>query len=169
MLSGPPNLAVFFCGDGCLSILRNGKRRGGITAYVARASIVQRLDDIAVLQAIHARIGGNIHIEAAKTSNGYVSKPIAVWRVSSRIGLYLICDILDSGVLPFKKKQQVALMREYLAVPYLPGPKADADRQAVLELRARLCDQFKAMHRYDSVDLTKFPQYTHLKAAVTAT
>lgn len=56
--------AGYFYGEGYLGITTNGMARDGIHRnYTARAQITARMDDLALIQEIHDKLGGTIHYE----------------------------------------------------------------------------------------------------------
>lgn len=127
----------FFCGEGYLGITSNGwNRRRTSKAYVPRAQITLRLDDLATLQDIQSKLGGSIHYErrgrVTKHDTGeYHSRAYAAWRVNTWPDVKRVCLLLKDGNLPFKKREIVSYMLEFLEIQMPKGKnQAEQARQA---------------------------------------
>jgi hypothetical protein len=135
----------FFFGDGYLGIVRNGySPRNGQAYTTARADITVRDDDVAVLNDIQSKIGGRI-IRGTRS----VCKPIATWRTRTLADVATVCDLLDSGFLPSKKRAEIAVVRRYLAI-YIPRGKGH-DPELIARLKAQrweLLAELQALHSY---------------------
>jgi hypothetical protein len=143
----------FFWGEGYLGICRNGKDRKGRNAYTVRAQITLRSDDIAMLEDIKNRIGGGIHFEGRGRKSKhdgkvFPTKPYAAWRARSKVEVCRVCDILDGGYLPSKKRREVELIRRYIALVFPPGKKSDAVANGILAEREKMVAEIKAMHKW---------------------
>lgn len=146
----------FFFGEGHLGITTNGTLKG--KTYVARAAITLRDDDEPVLREIQARLGGLLHRERhGKISkiNGktHQTKPYVVWRVTSRADVARVCDILDAGVLPAKKRREVSIIREFLSTlgntkPGIKSVEEQAVYDRLMARRASLAADLRAAHAY---------------------
>jgi len=142
----------FFYGEGYLSIVSWGReKRLGCNKLTGRANITQRSDDAAILYDIRSKLGGFIYQERhpckLQGANGkeYVSKPVHIWRLTKVADLRLLCDILEAGVLPARKKEQVVVMREFLKTVLPPGHRVPLE---VYQRRMELANQMKALHHY---------------------
>lgn len=122
----------FFCADGYLGIVRDGKSRKGNQIYTARVNISLRLDDLPILEEIQKRLGGCICFAGARTkqkgdgSKVLVSNPTATWRVSGIKNITRVCDLLEGGIIPFRKKDQVTNIRSFLCLKAPKGPTSES-------------------------------------------
>lgn len=142
----------YFYGEGFLGIVSWGKIPTlNIPKLMVRAQITCRSDDAPVLADIHSKLGGIFYQEhkGRKTSNRegvyYQSNPYHVWRVTKADHIRRICDILSEGVLPARKRDQVAIIREFLATIDAPGKRVSQDTYI---LRQTLHEKIKALHQY---------------------
>lgn len=142
----------FFWGEGYLGICRNGKRNGR-TMYVARAQITLRIDDVGVLIDIKDRLGGNIHYERrGRKSHGngkeWDTKPYACWRVRSRKDVSRVCDILEGGYMPSKKRREIDVVRRFLSFNIRPGRKSDDESKRISVEREKMVEEIQSLHRW---------------------
>lgn len=151
----------FFLGEGSLEIGQINHsvttRRGDkVYQYQAkqlrpRARLIQRDDNRAILEAVQARLGGNItkhgrHYTVSPV-NGmtYSSNPTIAWYVMSTESVQRVLDLLKGGVLPHSKLREVALLEEFLAIRPRPGHKlTDTVRARSWELKAEI----EALRKY---------------------
>lgn len=147
----------FFFGEGYLGITTNGRGRGKVY-HIARAAITLRDDDEPVLREIQKRLGGLLHRErCGRVSHvdgtPHQTKPFVVWRVTSKSDVARVCDILDAGHLPSKKRREIAVMRAFLATVGITkkGPKGLAEQlehEQLTATREALAAQLRAYHSY---------------------
>lgn len=158
----------FFFGEGYLGITRNGKGRSKTSApqFVPRAAITARDDDEAVLQDIHSKLGGLIHYDGRGKITVFEgvehkTKPYAVWRVTSKDDVARVCDVLELGTLPSKKRHEIAIMREFLATQGVKrgrlNPKEQVAYGKIVANRQRLAEKLKEMHAYKPKPRKKQP------------
>lgn len=151
----------FFLGEGSLEIgqiTHNTSTAKGDKVYRyskvqlrPRARLIQRDDNRAILEAVQARLGGNItkhgrHYTVSPV-NGmtYTSNPTIAWYVMSTNGVQRVLDLLKGGVLPHGKLREIAVLEEYLALRPQPGHKmSDATRARLFELKSEL----EALRKY---------------------
>jgi len=153
----------FFFGEGYLGITTNGKERRKNRwrrkHHLARAAITLRDDDEEILKAIREKLGGIFHREGhgRKSNFGdkeFDTKPYVVWRVTSKEDVSRVCDILEGGLLPSKKRREIIIMRKFLATVGTQKrgpktPKKEAEFGLVLEERERLAAEIRRLHSYD--------------------
>lgn len=136
----------FFFGDGYLSIARNGKNRADRPSYSPIAQIVARADDAEILHDIEQKLGGGVYLSFPSNKR---SQPTKSWRVRSRAGVSLVCDVLEGGLLPSKKLDEVHVVREFMALSEPYGPrKPGFDHEYVAAERERLWKEIKELHAY---------------------
>ncbi len=151
----------FFLGEGSLEIgqithNQTVKRDDKMYRYTnvelrPRARLIQRDDNRAILDAVQARLGGNItkhgrhHTVSPVNGMTYSSNPTVAWYVMSKEGVQRVLDLLKGGVLPHGKLREVALLEEFLAIRPRPGHKlTDAVRARSWELKAEI----EALRKY---------------------
>ncbi|MFA6135632.1 MAG: hypothetical protein WC869_16610 [Phycisphaerae bacterium] len=151
----------FFLGEGSLEIglIRHTQlwkgRKGRPATPVAhiydelrpRARLIQRDDSRAILDAVKARLGGNITAHNARvfTSGGngkvYENKPTISWYVMNSEGIQRVLDLLKGGCFPHTKLREVAILEEFLRL----RPKAG--HYWLPEHRARCLELMAAMRK----------------------
>lgn len=139
----------FFFGEGYLGITTNGTNRANTgPSYVCRAQIAMRDDESPILYAIQKKLGGIVYGCDARNKN---QNPFCVWRVTSSHGVARVCDILADGILPARKRRQVAVVRAFIRTlnekcgPRFPNPALSVHN---LRRRADLHAQIKRLHAY---------------------
>lgn len=141
----------YFFGDGYLGIVRNGKdRRTGLPMNTARAQITTRDDDAAMLHDISAKLGGKVSLAAASGDRKH--HPVAIWRTRNMVDVARVCDALDGGLMPSKKRAEIAVVRRYLAIRIPPGPRtADFNVEALRAEREACIAEIQRLHAYRPV------------------
>lgn len=142
----------YFWGDGYLGITTNGTGKR-IPSFTARAQITTRDDDAAMLHDIAERIGGKVSGDDwARGSEK--RRPVAIWRTRNPATVGLVCDLLDGGLMPSKKRREVDVVRRFLALePFPSGRHTEAfDYDAAVAARYALVEEIKAMHAYEEVE-----------------
>ena len=140
----------FFFGEGFLGIVSWGMH-SGYPKLMVRAQITSRSDDEAILHDIRSHLGGIVYREnAGRSSSGkrgelYQSNPYSVWRITKADDIRRLCNILEGGVLPSRKKAQIAVIREFLDTILPPGKRIDLVTRAK---RHELHEKIKALHQY---------------------
>lgn len=142
----------FFCGEGYLGISSWGyDPKNDCRKLRARVQITSRSDDSDVLREFQSRFGGVVYQEhdgrISNNGNGkkYVSKPYTVWRVVKADQLRLILDVLENGIIPFRKREQIQVIREFLATVTHVGQKNTPE---IRQKRTLLHQQIKELHKY---------------------
>ncbi len=146
----------FFYGEGYIGITRNGIK-GTAVMYSARAQITLRDDDLAMLQDIKEKLGGNLFFErrVRLTKVGdrdTFSRPYAAWRTRSLTNLRLVIAVLEGGIMPSKKRQDLKIVKQFLATigSGRSNGSTAASRSAfriAAETRAHLHDEILTLHR----------------------
>jgi hypothetical protein len=136
----------FFWGEGYLGITSWGIHPSGHIKLSPRIQIAIRDDDADVLRDIHSRLGGVLTFQA---NNRHMAKanPIAVWRVTRKDQIARVLDVLEGGILPSKKRLQVAIVREFLETVPEPGHRIPSD---VYRRREDLHRRIKELHAYQT-------------------
>lgn len=141
----------FFFGEGFLGIVSWGKHPKGYSKLVPRAQITCRSDDVAILHDICSKLGGFVYTEwdgrksSGKHEELYQSNPYSAWRITKASDIRRLCDILEGGLLPSRKKEQISTMREFLATCLPPGKRLTDELYAK---RQELHLKIKALHQY---------------------
>lgn len=142
----------FFCGEGYLGISSWGyDPKNDCRKLRPRIQITSRSDESAVLYEFQSRFGGIVYQEHdGRISKGnygevYNSKPYTVWRVVKADQLRLILDVLENGVIPFRKREQIQVLREFLTTITHVGQKNTPE---IHQKRNRLHQQIKELHKY---------------------
>lgn len=142
----------FFYGEGYLGITTNGTHNGW-KSYTARAQITLRMDELPILNEIHAKLGGDLtlsrkgrKINAEKKK--YQSHPLAIWRARNKEDVLRVCDILKDGILPSKKKAEIETIRKFYSLGMKPGKKSTEEKQKFADLKAILHQEIKDLHQY---------------------
>lgn len=122
-----------FFGEGHLDLVRNSS----LASLYPRLRIAVRDDDVGVVRWCQGLFGGNLSRRAATRS--------VAWQLTGHVRVGAALDALEGGVIPSKKRREVALMREAwsLAVPrgvHMPA----ANRNRLLALR----DELKNLRAY---------------------
>lgn len=143
----------FFFGEGYLGIVSWGKTKFDIPKLAARAVISSRMDDAVILHELHSKLGGQIFTQlpsrAITSSSGktYTCNPSVQWRATKAEDVSRICDILNMGLLPSKKRREIAIIREFLATVLPPGKRVP---QEIYQKRYELHQQIKLLHKYEA-------------------
>lgn len=145
----------FFYADGYIGITSNGiSRNGKHKKFCAHAQVTQTRTDEAVLLDIQEKLGGTIWFEGRGRISycrgvKVVTKPYCAWRVRSRNDVERILSILESGLLPSKKRKEIPILRAFLDTVRKTGSKFPSanDRKRVLAEQERLHRAIKEMHR----------------------
>lgn len=110
-----------------------------------RARIIQRDDSSAILEAIHAKLGGSVTRHGSKkmispvNGKGYISRPTMSWHVMSGEGVQRVLDLLKGGMLPHQKLHEITYLEAYLALRPRPGQKYTPEQfQRALDLKEAL-------------------------------
>lgn len=107
-----------------------------------RVRIIQREDDRQVLEHLVKNLGGHIYTHKSRKmvsgGNGriYTNNKQLVWQVQDRRQVERILDILERGVFPAKKHQEIEIMRKaiYVLDNHARGwPKEDVDKLRALK------------------------------------
>ena len=138
----------FFWGDGSIEINRfsrkqsNGKRWQGLRP---RLRLAQRADGVDILLAIQQKLGGRVYqykghkIVSGGNGRVYHSSPACYWEVTSKALSQRVLDILAGAKLPHSKRQQAAVLQEFLDARGGSGHKIGPEGyRAGLELKERL-------------------------------
>lgn len=122
-----------FFGEGHLDLIRNSSLQ---TLY-PRARIAVRDDDAEIVLWCKSLFGGNISRRPATRST--------TWQLTGKVRIGHLLDVLEGGMIPSKKRVEVALMREAWN---LKGPRGVHETP---EVRARLYeirDELKECRRF---------------------
>jgi len=142
----------YFFGDGFLGIVRNGMdHRSGLPANTARAQITTCDDDADMVRDIAARLGGRVYGDVFASGHRLPShrKPVVVWRTRNMSDVARVCTVLEAGIMPSKKRAEVAVMRRYLALRLPLGrPPAEVDMPALRAAREQCMIEIQDLHAY---------------------
>lgn len=124
----------FFFGEGYLGITTNGVDKYGNVSYTARVQISLRHDDESILKEIQSKLGGNFSYENRKWKDGRKQQnKVAVWRARHFKDVSRVCDILETGMLPSKKKNEIAVIRKFLKLHGLSVSDSIAEKRLLHE------------------------------------
>jgi hypothetical protein len=98
----------FFYGEGHLDLTRQGSTTKTVSP---RARVSLRDDDRAVVEWLQFWLGGSISYSCPR-----LGERAACWQLTGRENVSRLLDVLESGSLPSKKRQEVALLREAMRV-----------------------------------------------------
>lgn len=107
----------FFLGEGCLSIHKasNRSKNDPRPCYQPVIQISLRDDDRKILEWCHSEFGGHIYsFHPRQMKNGYINKPVCVWRLVGLQNCKKVIAILNQSLLPAKKKNEFKLFQEFL-------------------------------------------------------
>ena len=107
----------FFWGEGCLSILKasNRSQKDPRPTYLPVIQISLRKDDSEILEWCKKEFGGNLYsFLPRQLKNGYINKPVCIWRLTGLSGCKKVLEILKLGKLPSVKQKQITLFEEFL-------------------------------------------------------
>ena len=104
----------FFYGEGCITIQRVNHR--GNPVFRLRISISSREDDSYIIDWAKEKFGGYTYRYGKRVmkTSGYISNPVKVWIVDSRVLTRKILELLRKGKLKSTKNKQVLLGLEFL-------------------------------------------------------
>ena len=140
----------FFWGDGSIEINTLHRTRPDGTRWTGfrpRLRIGQRADNRAILDAIQARLGGNVWqykghtMVSAANGRTYQSHPAFFYDITGTALVTRALALLNNGLLPHSKQRQIAIMQEYMAMRPRPGGKyKPGDVEKVAALKQELID-----------------------------
>lgn len=97
-----------FFGEGSLGVYAYEK--AGLPVII-NAALNLRADDLPLVEWLRERLGGSIHVAHFKKR-----PPMACWKTAARWELLRLLDILKGGVLPAKKRREIDLFAEAIAL-----------------------------------------------------
>mgnify|MGYP001252707519 CR=1 FL=1 len=109
-----------------------------------RCRIVSREDNVEMLDNIWSVLGGNLtthkgHTYTSWNGKEYTNHRQIVWQVQSRDAVERILDLLDTGRIPCKKRLEVPIMREAIALMKARRYSyTDEQREQARDIQARL-------------------------------
>jgi hypothetical protein len=109
----------FMWGDGYIGIVKYHKKDKEF--FRGQVSIQLREDDISILKEIESKLGGHIwkaKPRSVKFIDGkeYQQNQTYGWISINRDELRRIVDVLEQGMFPSKKKQNIKFLKRYLKI-----------------------------------------------------
>lgn len=101
----------FFYADGCAMLVKY--KKNGYTLVRPQLTIVQRADNLPVLDAIKARYGGSIYKRKVVKHNMPGTKPAFQWHLSNVEKCLKATDLLLTAQLPHRNIDAVRAVNEY--------------------------------------------------------
>lgn len=136
----------YFFGDGYLGIVRNGTGRGAHST--ARAQITTRDDDVEMLYDISSKLGGKVTLAGNKNR---ICNPVAIWRTRNMKDVERVCDILEDGLMPSKKRAEIIVVRKYLSIHIPRGPRVSYLNYDALYAEKEACIvEIQRLHSYQT-------------------
>jgi hypothetical protein len=111
-----------FFGEGHIDLARPGHG----SSLMPRLRIAVRDDDAKVVEWCRALFGGNLSRSARTRS--------VCWQLTGRAAVLEVAEILEGGTLPSKKRAEVALLKEALALVPRSGRHIKPDASARLHV-----------------------------------
>ncbi len=132
-----------FCGFawGEASLLVHTYNRKGKQLFRAAFKIGLRDDDAEILYEFQRRLGGHIFGPYTYAK----ANPAMMWQVNNLEQLKRIRDILSKGVLPAKKRNEIALWGEFLDMAHARGKKYSIEEK---ERVHKIINDLKELRRY---------------------
>lgn len=124
-----------FFGEGHIDLCKDGRSQ----SFNVRLRIAVRDDDREIVEWVRDRFGGWLVSEARTRS--------VCWAITGRHLVGAALDVLDAGTLPSKKRREVALAKQALAIlpgKRLPHGEMDLVRAQLIAIR----DELKAVRAY---------------------
>jgi hypothetical protein len=139
----------YFFGDGYLGVTRNGSsRNNGRSHLVACAQITTRDDDRAMLDDVARHLGGRVSGDDWARGQQF-RRPVAVWRARGIEAVTRVCDVLDGGLMPSKKRAEIAVVRRFMAIRIPPGQRAaGVDYEDLWTQREQCIAEIQRLHSY---------------------
>ena len=136
-----PELAAemrgFFFGEGHIDLVRQGKTTRAVSP---RVRIGLREDDKAILEVFRDSFGGSLVYRASTQS--------WCWQLTGRERVSMFAEMLVQGLLPTKKRREVALLLEACSlIPMRGTHHTDASARRLTEIR----DEMKASRKLEVV------------------
>lgn len=125
-----------FFGEGHLDLARSS----AIGTLYPRARIAVRDDDVAVVEWCRSLFGGAL-TRTARTRS-------VCWQLTGKVRMGVLLDALEAGVIPSKKRAEVALMRE--AHSLSSERRSTRTPVAVTERMLEIREELKALRAYRS-------------------
>lgn len=107
----------YFYGEGCITIQKCLAKETR-PYYRIKLQFSARQDDDLILQQAKARYGGYIYQYGRRTQKltGYVAKPVTTWVLDDEWKVETLIKILNKGILPSKKKEQLLLCKRFFQI-----------------------------------------------------
>lgn len=135
-------LVGFFYGEGSLFLTTENIGKNGAINHTYRPciSINIRDDDYLLLEKFFETFGGTkLSGWTMKEANGYTSKQQVRWMVQGFPRVYVILEVLGKGLLPSKKKKEIAIAKEACEARFSEGGRVSE------ELREKLKHYYLAL------------------------